>query len=208
MAGKTLNAKLFEIQKALKVIKKDETAQVGKFNYRYFDINALIDHLKPHLEANGLVVLQPLSHIDGKAAIRTIVWDIETGDKVEDVTPLTYNEDPQKMGSAITYFRRYALQSLFFLEAEDDDGAKASPSAAQKTIPTETSRAIPKTEHGGYYYSTGVSRKTGKTWYAKKPIGASKDDMPTWLTAQEYDSELAQKDFDSLGEAQLDQVPF
>ena len=33
--------------------------------------------------------------------------------------------DPQKLGSAITYFRRYTLQSLLALQAEDDDGNKA-----------------------------------------------------------------------------------
>jgi hypothetical protein len=33
-------------------------------------------------------------------------------------------QDPQKLGSAITY-RRYTLQSLLGLQAEDDDGNKA-----------------------------------------------------------------------------------
>jgi hypothetical protein len=34
--------------------------------------------------------------------------------------------DPQKLGSAITYAKRYALQALFALPSEDDDGNKAS----------------------------------------------------------------------------------
>ena len=35
--------------------------------------------------------------------------------------------DPQKIGSAITYFRRYSLTSLLSLQCEvDDDGNKAS----------------------------------------------------------------------------------
>jgi hypothetical protein len=34
-------------------------------------------------------------------------------------------QDPQKMGSAVTYYRRYSIQSLFTLQAEDDDGEKA-----------------------------------------------------------------------------------
>jgi hypothetical protein len=33
-------------------------------------------------------------------------------------------QDPQKLGSAITYYRRYTLQSLLGLQAEDDDGNK------------------------------------------------------------------------------------
>jgi hypothetical protein len=34
--------------------------------------------------------------------------------------------DPQKLGSCITYYRRYSLVSLLALEAEDDDGNTAS----------------------------------------------------------------------------------
>jgi len=35
--------------------------------------------------------------------------------------------DPQKIGSAITFYRRYTLQSLLGLQSEDDDGNKAIP---------------------------------------------------------------------------------
>ena len=37
-------------------------------------------------------------------------------------------EDPQKLGSAVTYYRRYTLQSLLGLQAEDDDANSASQS--------------------------------------------------------------------------------
>ena len=36
--------------------------------------------------------------------------------------PLPNDLDAQKLGSAITYFRRYTLQSLLALQAIDDDG--------------------------------------------------------------------------------------
>ncbi len=42
-------------------------------------------------------------------------------------------EDPQGIGSVITYMRRYALQAMSGLEAEDDDGNHAcQPSASPK----------------------------------------------------------------------------
>ena len=40
--------------------------------------------------------------------------------------PLGDITDPQKLGGAITYYRRYTLQSLLGLQAEDDDGNTAS----------------------------------------------------------------------------------
>ena len=48
--------------------------------------------------------------------------------------PLPDLQDPQKMGSAITYYRRYALQSLFLLQTQDDDGegAKTAPKQTKK----------------------------------------------------------------------------
>ena len=40
--------------------------------------------------------------------------------------------DPQKLGSAITYYRRYTLQSLLALQSEDDDGNSASGKTVQQ----------------------------------------------------------------------------
>ena len=53
-----------------------------------------------------------------------MICDFEGG-SVESSLQLPTNLDAQKMGSAITYFRRYTLQSLLALQAEDDDGNKA-----------------------------------------------------------------------------------
>jgi hypothetical protein len=48
---------------------------------------------------------------------------------------------PQQMGSAITYYRRYTLQSALSLQAVDDDGQQAS-----KEQPTETKKESLSTE--------------------------------------------------------------
>jgi hypothetical protein len=47
--------------------------------------------------------------------------------------PLPATEDPQKLGSAITYYRRYAIVTLLGLVTEeDDDGNAASPPPVKK----------------------------------------------------------------------------
>ena len=123
--------KLLDFQKQVEAIKKDATNPFFKSNY--FDINSLLSAIKPTLNELGLVILQPLTHIDGKPALRTIVLD---GDKelVNDLIVLPDLQDPQKMGSAITYYRRYSLQSLLGLQAEDDDANKASGKEAQTPV--------------------------------------------------------------------------
>lgn len=86
---------------------------------RYADINAFLDGIEPLLEESGFMLLQPI--IDGK--ITTEILDLETGiivAKSELVLPEI--NDPQKVGSAITYYRRYTLQSLLAVKALDDDG--------------------------------------------------------------------------------------
>lgn len=112
--------KLYECKKEIGKISKDSTNPF--FKSKYFDINALLEHVEPILQKHGLLLLQPIL---GDAVISEII-DIETGEKVESEVGLTALTDPQKRGSEITYYRRYTLQSLLGLQAEDDDANKAS----------------------------------------------------------------------------------
>ena len=112
--------KLSEVKKEIGAISKDETNPF--FKSKYFDINGLLRHTEPLLQKNGLLLLQPI--VDG--LVYSQIIDIETGDKVESGMLMSTLSDPQKMGSMITYYRRYTLQSLLGLQAEDDDANAAS----------------------------------------------------------------------------------
>ena len=130
-----LNEKLFAIQGEVEVISKDSINPF--FKSRYFDINKLLETLKPLLQKHKLLLMQPLAEIGGKPALSTIIIDTETDDKVLSAIPIPENTDPQKMGSAITYFRRYALQSFFALQAEDDDANLASENKTEVPFVTD-----------------------------------------------------------------------
>lgn len=121
----SLLKKLYNLQQEVKAIEKDSDNPY--FKSKYFDINKIISVLKPLLKKHELAIFQPIELIDGKNVLKTIITDIEIGDKVESTISLPDNLEPQKMGSAITYLRRYSLQSMLFLQAEDDDGSTASP---------------------------------------------------------------------------------
>lgn len=54
-------------------------------------------------------------------------------------------ENPQKIGSAITYAKRYTLQSVYGLPSEDDDGNKA----AEPTIKVSNSKKSEGVEDDG-----------------------------------------------------------
>ena len=131
--------KILKIQSEIGVLSKTETNPF--FKSKYMDINGLLAQLLPLLEKYNLTVIQPLSEVNGRPAIRTMVWDNEEI-KVSEETSRRLNidqtitlpdlQDPQKMGSAITYYRRYALQSLFLLQAEDSDGEGAKQKVGKK----------------------------------------------------------------------------
>lgn len=112
--------KLFQITTTMDKMKKDSTNPF--FNSKYFDVNQLIETIRPELVKHDLLLLQPIE--DG--AVGTRIIELDTGDSVEAFIPLPDLQDPQKIGSCITYYRRYTLQSLLGIEAEDDDGNKAS----------------------------------------------------------------------------------
>jgi hypothetical protein len=124
--------KLLEVQKEIAPIKKTEKNPF--FGSLYFDVNGILAALKPILNKQGLVLTQGISIVDGKNVLATAVIDPDDEKHVmHSSILLPENLDPQKMGSAITYYRRYALQSLFALEAADDDANIAS----QPTRPTQ-----------------------------------------------------------------------
>lgn len=121
---KTLREKLLAVQEQIGAIKRD--SENPYFKSKYFDINSLLSEVKPVLNENGLILTQALTTLDGKLALKTSILDTDGIDAIVETCPITENLDPQKQGSAITYFRRYALQSLLALEAEDDDANTAS----------------------------------------------------------------------------------
>ncbi len=122
-------AKLHEAKKEIGVVKKN--AKNPHFKNTYADLNALIDAVEPILLEKGLIMLQPIK--DNK--VYTQIIDIDTFESIESSIDLSPNLTAQALGSQITYYRRYTLQSLMSLQSDDDDGHKASaPQPISKEI--------------------------------------------------------------------------
>ena len=112
----------------LAIGKVTKNANNPHFKKSYADLNAIIEAVEPILLENGLLLLQP---IQGNSVCTQII-DIDSGAKVESCMELPAGLNPQQQGSAITYYRRYTLQSTLSLQAVDDDGAAASKSTPTK----------------------------------------------------------------------------
>jgi len=116
--------------------KKDSTNPF--FKSKYADLNSVREACIPALNAHGIAVFQPTVHIDGKNFVKTVLLH-ESGETFESLTEIIYNKqnDAQAQGSGISYARRYGLQSLCNVGAEDDDGQKAVEQPKKKEEPKE-----------------------------------------------------------------------
>ena len=124
------------------VAKKD--AKNPFFKSKYATLNAVYEAVAEALLKNGLSVIQP---IVGDAVETTIIHT--SGQFITSSCPIVCakQNDPQAMGSAITYARRYSLASLLgVMTDEDDDGEKAMARPAPKQSVKEAPKAEKKQE--------------------------------------------------------------
>ena len=115
------------------------------FNHKYADLASVRDVLREPFATHGLSVVQfPQTTFSGEPAafewtakrswevrygvrvftVVTVVTRLmhSSGQWIEDsVAAMLPNGDPQAVGSAITYLRRYALQAVAGIATEDDD---------------------------------------------------------------------------------------
>ena len=94
------------------------------FKSKYASLANILDTIQKPLSECGLAISQ---FPDGNA-LTTIILHAESGEWMESsyVMPVAKQNDPQAMGSAMTYARRYALGSILNLNIDDDDdGEKA-----------------------------------------------------------------------------------
>lgn len=119
---------ILAIQAERPVLVKDKKGQVGNQKTRYADLVQVNDVVlkrlnemstiwkcRPHIEAGAFGLHYSLKHVPSSTE--------EAG-----VWPLKLSENPQQLGSAVTYGRRYALLAVLGIVAdeEDDDGAAAT----------------------------------------------------------------------------------
>lgn len=175
--GKLAEA-LVSVQSKLKPLRRN--ADNPFFKSSYTDLATLSETVLPLLAAEGIALVQGG---DGQS-LDTILLHT-SGEWIRTSLPMPSESNPQKLGSSITYFRRYALAAIVgaVSEGEDDDGNAAShpparqPSAQSPAIrPASESAArtpapaVPPASGGSpalltvSYLDTATGEKNGKPW--------------------------------------------
>lgn len=158
----SLSQKLFNLQQEIGAISKD--ANNPFYKSKYFDINSLIKQLQPLLKEHRLLLTQPILG----NLVETKITCIDSETSVISTLELPQISDPQKLGSCITYYRRYTLASLLGLQAEDDDGNAASGKTSKdekrwlNANTPEYSKAIEYLKQGGDMEAIKAKYKVSK----------------------------------------------
>lgn len=127
---------LHKAQGKIKAALKDSTNP--HFRSKYADLSSVIEAVKQPLLDSGLTYLQGIEDAESGVIVETMLLHT-SGEWISSRLriPAT-KQDAQGYGSAITYGRRYGLQSMCGVPAEDDDGNAATTSAPVGVIkPTD-----------------------------------------------------------------------
>ena len=112
---------LAEFQQECPIIHKGTKS----YGYSYADLPTIFEIINPILKSKNLGFTQLIE----SQSIRTVLFHVETGEKLESVTDIPQDvtlkgmNDYQVLGSAITYLRRYALSAMLGIVTDKDTDA-------------------------------------------------------------------------------------
>jgi len=112
--------KLLEFQQLGITIKKGE--KNPHFKNTYANLNEVLGKVTKPLNDLGVVIIPTPTNL----GLETCLYDTTDDTSIVGFLPFTEATSPQKIGSNLTYYRRYSLVTMLGLEDEDDDGNVAS----------------------------------------------------------------------------------
>lgn len=128
------------------------------FKSKYADLAECWNTCREALTANGISVIQMPEEINenGRLNITTMLAH-SSGQYISSTLTMTVTKlDPQAIGSAITYGRRYALAAMVGLAQEDDDGEKAMARPKDKKSAESPINITSVSENGAVRFINGV----------------------------------------------------
>ena len=177
-----LAAAMARAQGEMETAKKDHDNPF--FKSRYADLASCWDAIRVPFARHELAVFQDTSFEDGRVVVKTTIahssgeWRCDGGVSIKPV-----KDDPQAVGSSITYARRYGLCAMCGIAPDDDDG------------------------EGAMGRSDGSKKRKGSASKSTKQVAAEKTDdkaelkSELWRMAKEVADLMAQGNGDQLDDA-------
>lgn len=116
--------------------------RTGKsYSFKYAPLDSILNAVRKPLADNGLAISQLL---DSGNLVTTLLH--KDGGSLSGRLPLPDVEGIQEFGSAVTYLRRYSIQAILGIAAEEDDDGNH---AAGNTAKFGVQASAPETDDGG-----------------------------------------------------------
>ncbi len=169
---KAIAPALLKAQMEIGAAKKE--AENPFYHSTYADLGEVMRVCKKPCNDNGITILQPQDADENGNYVETVLLH-ESGEFISSRMKVAVkaDHDPQALGSAISYAKRYSLQAMLFIPSEDDDGEKAtthsqqSPQETKKTTtttPAETTTTAPVCDVCKTRMVHKSGAKDGKNW--------------------------------------------
>ncbi|MGX5475976.1 ERF family protein [Bacillus toyonensis] len=136
------------------------------FKNNYATLDTIIDEIRPILSKHGLSIMQIPSGDGQNVTLKTLLLH-ESGEWLEsdELTMKPVKNDPQAVGSCITYARRYSLAAFLSLNTGEDDDGNGATYGKDKPKPKGNGGQAPSKPQGS---SNGkASEKQMKMIHAK-----------------------------------------
>ena len=167
-------AALAKAQGEIQNVVKD--AKNPHFKSDYATLDAITDTVRPVFAKHGLAVVQIPAFADGIVTVETMLTHSSGQWIAGDAGSPIQKADPQGVGSATTYLRRYSLAGIAAIAQTDDDGNVASGHQTQKAAP-----AVPA--GFGEWWADMVAVADEGEEKLKKAWGASKAEYRSYVVA-------------------------
>ncbi|HDR7640776.1 ERF family protein [Bacillus wiedmannii] len=133
----------------LEVNKIAKDADNPFFKNNYATLDTIIDEIRPILSKHGLSIMQIPSGDGQNVTLKTLLLH-ESGEWLEsdELTMKPVKNDPQAVGSCITYARRYSLAAFLSLNTGEDDDGNGATYGKDKPKPKGNSGQTPSKPQG------------------------------------------------------------
>lgn len=133
------NSAFINAQSKMGNVGKDAKGNYGKF----VSLPKLLEAVVPALNGCDLFLSQSTANRNGDEIVITRIKHANGMTVAESEYPVSTADktNPQKMGSGLTYARRYALMSLVGIGAEDDEGEAAKVPGTRVAPATATAKS-------------------------------------------------------------------
>ena len=148
--------------------KASKSSENPFFSNRYADLEEVISTVKGPLNRNNIAFVQTISTEEETMFVETFLIH-ESGEFISSKAKISLAKpnDPQALGSLLSYFKRYQLQAITGLPTTDDDAESAmvrdeNQSVNKSSILSEVIQGLKKREDGRQI-AKQEANKYGKT---------------------------------------------